>query len=145
MTIEHIYKLFLNCSGISIDTRTIKKDNIYFSINGAHFDGNQYASKAIENGAAYVVVDNINFYKKDDKKYILALNALETLQKLAAYHRQQLNTTVIAIAGSNGKTTTKELINAVLSQQYKVYATPGNFNNHIGLPLTLLGMSDNIE
>lgn len=136
MAIENIYALFLQHQTISTDTRKIGQGSIFFALKGPNFNANAFADEALQKGAAYAVIDETQ-YKKDDR-YILVDDALQTLQNLARYHRKQLSIPVIAIVGSNGKTTTKELITSVLSKQFNVLATPGNFNNHIGLPLTLL-------
>ena len=143
MNIEKIYKLFNNCAGISTDTRKIKKGYIFFALKGDNFNGNTFAYKAIENGASYTIIDEIE-YKKNDN-YILVNDVLETLQSLANYHRKQINIKILAITGTNGKTTTKELINAVLKEKYNIKSTAGNFNNHIGVPLTLLGFDKNLD
>jgi UDP-N-acetylmuramoyl-tripeptide--D-alanyl-D-alanine ligase len=136
--LEKIYQLYLQQKQkICTDTRKIVPDSIFFALKGANFDGNNYAIDAIQKGCSWAVVDNPDTALKSDK-CILVNDVLKTLQQLAQYHRKQWNKPVIAITGSNGKTTTKELIAAVLSQKYKVLSTPGNYNNHIGLPLTLL-------
>lgn len=138
-SIDNIYQLFRNSTGISTDTRTIKPNQIYFALKGTNFDGNTVAYKALENGAAYAVIDQPE-YKKNDA-YILVDDVLETLQQLALHHRKQVPLkALIAITGSNGKTTTKELVNAVLATTYKTHYTKGNLNNHIGIPITLLEM-----
>lgn len=116
---------------------------MFFALKGEHFNGNIYANKAIELGAKYALIDDAAY--NTSPKTILVDNVLETLQKLATFHRQYLKTTIVALTGSNGKTTTKELIHCVLSQKYKTTATIGNFNNHIGVPLTLLSMSHTTE
>ncbi|WP_341216590.1 UDP-N-acetylmuramoyl-tripeptide--D-alanyl-D-alanine ligase [uncultured Wocania sp.] len=143
MKIEQIHSFFLECNSVCTDTRKIHKDDIFFALKGDNFNGNIYAEQAIKKGAKYVIIDD-DKYKTSDKK-ILVNNALKTLQELAAYHRSFLNIPIIALTGSNGKTTTKELINVVLSQKYKTTATLGNLNNHIGVPLTLLSMNSNTE
>lgn len=137
MPIDQLYKFYQKSTGVSTDTRKIEHGNLFFALKGPSFNGNEYARKALELGAAYAVVDEEPFYT-DPEKYILVPNALEALQNLAAYHREQLSIPIIAIAGSNGKTTTKELLRAVLETSYSTFATPGNFNNEIGLPLALL-------
>lgn len=142
MTIEALHKLFLESSGISTDTRKINKNNLFFALKGENFDGNTYAKKAIESGASYAIIDNPEF---NTTGTILVKDVLECLQQLATFHRNHLKTPIIALTGSNGKTTTKELINAVLSQNYKTTATIGNLNNHIGVPLTLLSMTKDTE
>jgi UDP-N-acetylmuramoyl-tripeptide--D-alanyl-D-alanine ligase len=136
MTIEQFYKIFLQHPIISTDTRKIEKNSIFFALKGERFNANTFAEQALEQGAAYAVIDEID-YKKSDK-FVLVDDVLTFLQNLAKYHRQQLKIPVIAIVGSNGKTTTKELIHSVLSEKFVTLSTPGNFNNHIGLPLTLL-------
>ena len=136
-TIQDIHNVFLDCSGVSIDSRKIETGNCFFAIKGPRFDGNQFAHSAIKNGARYAVVDDPSVVISD--QYILVENGLITLQELAAYHRLKFqNLSVIVIAGSNGKTTTKELTSAILSQSFNVLSTKGNLNNHIGVPLTLL-------
>jgi UDP-N-acetylmuramoyl-tripeptide--D-alanyl-D-alanine ligase len=142
--IEKLYQLFLNSGcNVQTDTRLIKKGDVFFALRGERFDGNDFAQSALNIGASVVVVDralNLN-----DDRVLNVENTLKTLQELALYHKQKSGVKVIGIAGSNGKTTTKELMSAVLSQQYNVYATPGNFNNHIGVPLTLLGIKPGVE
>ena len=141
MTTSQLYDVFLKCKGVSTDTRTISKGNLFFSLKGDNFDGNQYALKAIEKGAKYAVIDDETI---NNPNFIKVKNVLSSLQKLAKHHRLQLNNTkFIAITGSNGKTTTKELIKAVLAKNYVTTSTKGNLNNHIGVPLTLLGISEN--
>ena len=143
MKIEELHKIFLKSKGIAIDTRKIIKDSIFFAIKGEKFDANTFTKEALNNGASYVVIDNKDFFI--DQRTILVNNVLKTLQELAKYHRIYLNIPIIALTGSNGKTTTKELINQVLSQKYTTKATIGNLNNHIGVPLTLLSFSKNTE
>lgn len=139
MKIEKIHTLFLNCNQkIYTDTRKPLFGGMFFALKGPGFNGNNFASLALEQGASFVVVDEHT--DTPDTQTILVSSVLETLQKLAYFHRMQSSAEFIAIGGSNGKTTTKELLNKVLSLQYNVHATPGNFNNHIGLPLTLLSM-----
>ena len=137
MDIKKIYNAFLNSNGISTDTRTLKKGELFFALNGPNFNGNHFAKNALEKGASFVVVDN-NDSIDLSSKVLVVNNSLKTLQDLATYHRKKINTPIIAITGSNGKTTTKELIREVLSKSYKVLATEGNLNNNIGVPLTLL-------
>jgi len=139
MRIEQLHKIFLQSSGIATDTRKISKNKLFFALKGNNFDGNKFAIKAIEQGASFSIIDNKKFYK--DEKTILVDNVLKTLQKLAIFHREYLNLPIIAITGTNGKTTTKELIREVLSKKFNVSATKGNFNNHIGVPLTILSMN----
>jgi len=144
MTIENLHKLYLQSTGISTDTRKIIKGNIFFALKGENFNGNLFAEKAIELGASYAVVDEKQF-SNNNGKTILFTNVLKTLQELANYHRNFLKTPIIALTGSNGKTTTKELINSVLKEKYITIATQGNLNNHIGVPLTLLSMNKDTE
>jgi UDP-N-acetylmuramoyl-tripeptide--D-alanyl-D-alanine ligase len=139
MSIEQLYELFTSCSEVTIDSRRCTAGALFFSIKGDTFDGNQFALKALENGCRYAVIDDPQ-YAVDDR-FIVVENALVQLQKLAHYHRLQLNIPVIAITGTNGKTTTKELIASVLNQQFNTWYTQGNLNNHIGVPLTLLQLN----
>ena len=138
-----LYDIYKQHPIISTDTRSIAKDSIFFALKGANFNGNTFAEKALELGAAYVVVDEKE-YKLNDR-CILVDDVLKSLQDLANYHRSKLKIPFIGITGSNGKTTSKELLNAVLSRKYKTLATKGNLNNHIGVPLTLLSITDDIE
>ncbi|MFQ3181197.1 MAG: UDP-N-acetylmuramoyl-tripeptide--D-alanyl-D-alanine ligase [Polaribacter sp.] len=143
MKINRIYALYTKHYLVDTDTRTIRKNTLFFALKGAHFNGNKFASDALENGADYAIIDEKAFQIND--KTILVANVLDTLQKLAHYHRLQLKAPIIALTGSNGKTTTKELINCVLSEKYNTTATKGNLNNHIGVPLTLLSMTPKTE
>jgi len=129
--------------GVSIDTRTIEKDNLFFALSGPNFNANQFAEEALNKGAAYAVVDDEKYVTND--RIILAEDSLKALQDLAAFHRCRFKRPVIGITGSNGKTTTKELITRVLSKKYTVHATKGNYNNHIGVPLTLLHIHPQVE
>src|SRR5690606_17598550 len=129
MTIENIYNLYLKSRSVSTDTRKIKSGDIFFALKGPNFDANAFASKALDAGAAFAVVDDEKY--KLNEQYILVDDVLKTLQLLANHHRRQLDIPVIGITGSNGKTTTKELLKSVLSTTYKTYATLGNLNNHI--------------
>lgn len=144
MKIETLHQYFLESTGVCTDTRKIKKGCLFFALKGENFDGNNFTKQAIEAGAYKVVIDAINQHQNTGKT-ILTKDSLTLLQKLATYHRKHLNTNIIALTGSNGKTTTKELINAVLSQKYNTTATVGNLNNHIGVPLTLLKMTKETE
>lgn len=143
MTIQEIHQVFLKCTSISIDTRKIHPNSLFVAITGEKFDANTFAKEALEKGAQFVIIDNSNFYIDD--RTILVKNSLETLQTLAKFHRQYLKLPIIALTGSNGKTTTKELINIVLAKKYKTKATFGNLNNHIGVPLTLLSFDNSTE
>jgi UDP-N-acetylmuramoyl-tripeptide--D-alanyl-D-alanine ligase len=143
MTIEQLYAIYIEHPAISTDTRKIAPGSIFFALKGDKFDANTFAGQAIAAGAAYAVIDNATY--QTFAQHILVDDVLTTLQALAKYHRSQLNIPVIGLTGSNGKTTTKELINSVLSQHYKTYATIGNLNNHIGVPLTLLAIKNDVE
>lgn len=136
-----LFSPFYSSSGICTDTRSIKKDSLFICIKGENFDGNTFASKALENGAKHVVVDNAAYFS-DQTNMTLVDNSVQYLQNLANYHRNKFDIPVIGITGSNGKTTSKELINAVLSKKYNVLATEGNLNNHLGVPFTLLRLTE---
>ncbi|MDI9355970.1 MAG: UDP-N-acetylmuramoyl-tripeptide--D-alanyl-D-alanine ligase [Chitinophagaceae bacterium] len=142
-TPQTIYDVFLASTGISTDTRTLQKGSLFFCLSGKNFNGNTFAEEAIQKGASYCIIDDAKFQK--DERYILVENALKTLQDIAHIHRKKWGKRVIAITGSNGKTTTKNLITAVLSQKYSVLSTQGNLNNHIGVPLTLLQLKPKHE
>ena len=143
MKIDELHKLFLENPNISTDTRKIQPGDIFFALKGDNFNGNSYSALALEKGASYVILDDKKF--RINEKTLVVDDVLETLQKLANYHRNYCNVKVIGLTGSNGKTTTKELINAVLSKKYKTIATKGNLNNHIGVPLTLLSIKEDTE
>jgi len=136
MSIEELYGIFKKHPVICTDTRNIAKDAVFFALKGGTFNGNSFADEALGKGAACVVIDEAQ-YKKDDR-FIIVTNVLESLQHLANFHRRQLKCPVIAITGSNGKTTTKELISRVLAKKFRTHFTKGNLNNHIGVPLTIL-------
>jgi UDP-N-acetylmuramoyl-tripeptide--D-alanyl-D-alanine ligase len=138
-----IHNYFLQTTGIATDNRKINTDNLFVALKGDNFNGNKFAFSALESGAKYAIIDEAEY--KIDERFILVENSLTALQQLANYHRNQLNITIIGLTGSNGKTTTKELINAVLSQKFKTKATVGNLNNHIGVPLTLLSFDTTTE
>jgi len=141
VTIEHLYSIFTQSAGVSTDTRSIRKDSIFFALKGDNFDGNKFADDALAKGASHVVCDNPSFIK--DERYLLTNNVLDCLQRLAKYHRLQLNRCKwLSITGSNGKTTSKELIAKVLAKKYNVVFTKGNLNNHIGVPLTILSIKE---
>ncbi|WKN42227.1 UDP-N-acetylmuramoyl-tripeptide--D-alanyl-D-alanine ligase [Tunicatimonas pelagia] len=142
-TTEELYKVFLRCGKVSTDTRKIESDSMFFALKGANFNGNQFADEALEKGASYAVIDETEF--QQDERFLLVEDVLTALQELAHHHRMQLDIPVIGINGTNGKTTTKELLHAVLSQKYQTLATKGNLNNHIGVPLTLLEITKDIE
>lgn len=143
MSIQDFYETyFVKYPHVSTDTRTISKDSIFVALKGANFDGNQYALQAIEAGAICAVVDDVSL---QSEKCVVVDDTLKFLQDLAHYHRLQLNIPVIGITGTNGKTTTKELVSTVLAKKYKVEYTRGNLNNHIGVPMTLLSITKDIE
>ena len=143
MKIKDLYEIYKSHSVISTDTRTIENGCLFFALKGENFNGNKYAKDALKKGAAYVIIDEEKFKKSDN--YILVDDVLQTLQDLANYHRKQLSIPFIGITGTNGKTTTKEFINAVLDKKYKTAYTKGNLNNHIGVPLTLLSIPNDCE
>ncbi len=143
MKIADLYKLYAKNFLVDTDSRSIRKGSIFFALSGPNFNGNKFAEDALKKGADYAVIDDEKF--NTSNKTILVKNTLETLQKLANYHRKKLNIPIIALTGSNGKTTTKELINSILSKKYNTVATKGNLNNHIGVPLTLLSMTSATE
>ena len=138
-TTKQLYQIYLQHPVISTDTRKIAPGSLFFALKGEKFDANTFAEQAIASGAAYAVIDNPEYQKGD--RYLLVEDVLAALQDLARYHRRQLTIPVIGLTGTNGKTTTKELINAVLSQHFNTYATQGNLNNHIGVPLTILSIN----
>jgi UDP-N-acetylmuramoyl-tripeptide--D-alanyl-D-alanine ligase len=141
--IEQLYEKYCAHPEVITDTRKLKVGGIYFALRGGNFDGNKFAAAAIAGGAAYAVIDDAQYAA--DERYIVVADVLETLQALARHHRRQCAVPVIAITGSNGKTTTKELVAAVLAAKYTTYATEGNLNNHIGVPLTLLRVKKDVE
>jgi UDP-N-acetylmuramoyl-tripeptide--D-alanyl-D-alanine ligase len=143
MTIEQIYKLFKAHQNVITDSRKIEKGCLFFALKGDKFNGNQFAAEALNKGATFAFVDEQEY--KTSEKTIFVENVLHTLQALANFHRKQLGIPILGITGSNGKTTTKELISAILTEKYKVAFTKGNLNNHIGVPLTLLSMNKNNE
>jgi len=143
MKIDHIYQLFEQSSGVCTDTRSLDENQLFFALKGPSFNGDDFALKAIKNGALYAIVSE--HCKEKNDKIIPVSDPLKTLQDLAKFHRDRLEIPVIGLTGSNGKTTTKELINAVLSSEYKTLCTQGNLNNHIGVPLTLLELQPSHE
>ncbi|WP_425637217.1 UDP-N-acetylmuramoyl-tripeptide--D-alanyl-D-alanine ligase [Algoriphagus yeomjeoni] len=142
MNLSILYTLFKKSTGVSTDTRKIEKGNLFFALKGPNFDANAFAPKALEMGASVVVIDDITHFVEDDERYFLAEDCLKMLQDLANHHRKQLDIPIIGLTGSNGKTTSKELMKAVLSKKFKTAATVGNLNNHIGVPLTLLSITE---
>lgn len=143
MELNQIHHLFLESSGTSTDTRNIKQNFLFFALKGDNFNGNTFAHQALKRGARYAIIDEA--VQPTDERFILVTDVLETLQALARFHREQLGLSIIALTGSNGKTTTKELIHAVLKPHFKTVATVGNLNNHIGVPLTLLSMTTDTQ
>lgn len=140
---EKIFQLFLRYPLISTDTRKVLPNSIYFALKGENFDGNAFAAEALDSGAKYAIIDNKEYKSKEN--IIVVDNVLNTLQELASNYRKYLEIPIIGITGTNGKTTTKELTNAVLSRKFKIIATQGNLNNHIGVPLTILGIPTETE
>lgn len=145
MDIQQLYTLFQACSGVSTDTRQIVKDSLFFALKGASFNGNAFAKQAIDGGCRYAVIDEPEYLDEQYPQIILVDHCLKALQDLAAEHRRRWGKTVIGITGTNGKTTTKELIAAVLQMGYDTLYTQGNLNNHIGVPLTLLQLKPHHE
>lgn len=143
MKIEELYQKFVETGKVSTDTRNIRTGALFFALKGEKFNANEFAAKALEAGASYVVIDDPKFRVND--RCILVEDVLMTLQDLARFHRNQLKIPVIGLTGSNGKTTSKELTSAALKKKYKTYATQGNLNNHIGVPLTLLSIDTSYE
>lgn len=143
VTTSVLYQHYLNCTGVSIDSRSIKEGELFFALTGPNFDGHQYIENALADGASNAVIANIVYHIEG--KTILVDNVEESLQNLAKYHRMHLTIPVVALTGSNGKTTTKELTHAALSTKFNVYATAGNLNNHLGVPLSILRITDDHE
>ena len=141
--IENLYSKYLKSSGVSTDTRTIQKGNIWIALKGPNFNANKFTQQALDKGASLVVIDDPEYQLEQNT--LLVEDGLLALQQLANHHRNQLNIPFLAITGSNGKTTTKELVRDVLSKKFKVHATQGNFNNHIGVPLTILQIDHSVE
>jgi UDP-N-acetylmuramoyl-tripeptide--D-alanyl-D-alanine ligase len=143
MEIKKIYQKYCESHLISTDTRKITPGSVFFALKGEKFNANEFAKEALSKGASYAVVDEEKYATND--RIILVDNVLETLQKVARHHRDQLTIPVIGLTGSNGKTTSKELVNAVLSKKFKTFATKGNLNNHIGVPLSILSIDSSVE
>ncbi|MGB0931792.1 MAG: UDP-N-acetylmuramoyl-tripeptide--D-alanyl-D-alanine ligase [Chitinophagales bacterium] len=143
LTIQKLYDYLKQTNHICTDSRKAKPGDLFFALKGPNFDGNRYAEQALKQGAAYAVIDGPDFQK--DKRYLLVEDTLKSLQELATYHLKQVKPICIAITGTNGKTTTKELVKAVLSSTYRTQATKGNLNNHIGVPLTLLALEKDTQ
>src|ERR1700736_6495503 len=155
MTIEHLYQIYLHHPSVVTDTRQLRQGDLFFALKGPNFNGNAFAIRALELGAAYAIIDEAPDQARGGSptdrasdgsdRLIRVPNVLQTLQDLALHHRGQFNIPFIAITGSNGKTTTKELVHAVLSSTYLTYTTKGNLNNHIGIPLTILSVRPDAE
>lgn len=145
MTTEAILDLFHQCKSVSTDTRKVQPDDLFFALKGDRFDGNQFAQQALDQGARAVVIDDPAYLVAGDPRYHLVADSLRALQDLGRARRREFSIPFLGITGSNGKTTTKELIYSVLQTEKSVYATPGNFNNHIGVPLTLLGLPNELD
>ena len=143
MEIHEIHKLFLKCSSVSIDTRTITQNSFFIAIKGERYDANIFAKEALNSGAAYVIIDNKDYYI--DNRTILVNDSLKFLQELSKFHRHYIKIPILAITGSNGKTTTKEIVHKVLLKKFDCKATIGNLNNHIGVPLTLLSFNEETQ
>ena len=143
METASLHEIFLKSTGVTTDTRKIADNHLFFALNGDHFNGNEFAKQALEKGASYAVIDDAKYQSGD--RTILVQDSMVALQELAKFHRQYLNLPILSLTGSNGKTTTKELLKAVLSKKFKTVATTGNLNNHIGVPLTLLSMDQTTE
>ena len=145
MEIEELYNRFTECNGLTTDSRHCPEDSMFLALKGETFNGNTFAAQSLTQGCRYAVVDEPQYASPENPRIILVDNCLETLQKLANYHRRRLGTRMIGVTGTNGKTTTKELIATVLGEKFKVLYTQGNFNNHIGVPLTLLRLKPEHE
>ena len=146
ISISDLYEIYKSYPQVQTDTRQLKKGDLYFALKGPNFNGNEFALQALEQGAAYSIVDEpVDASEQLQKRILLVEDVLSSLQALAKFHRAQFNIPFIAITGSNGKTTTKELVAAVLSSHYKIYTTKGNLNNHIGVPLTLLSIQQDAQ
>jgi UDP-N-acetylmuramoyl-tripeptide--D-alanyl-D-alanine ligase len=143
MTMDSLYSIYRKHPSVQTDTRRLAPGDLYFALKGPHFNGNAFATRAIEMGAAYAVIDEAPY--SVEGRTILVDDVLKTLQELARHHRRQFSIPFLAITGSNGKTTTKELIHAVLSSTHRTYTTEGNLNNHIGVPLTILKIREDAE
>src|SRR3954464_12571496 len=144
MNIDQLYEIYKKHTSIQTDTRQLKDGDLFFALKGPNFNGNSYAAGALEKGAAFAVIDEEAYYTQPDKM-MLTTDVLNALQQLALRHRQELRIPFLAITGTNGKTTTKELVSAVLSSTFKTTATAGNLNNHIGVPLTILRIPADAE
>lgn len=139
--VKTLYHCFMQSRGVTTDTRRCESGMMFFALRGENFDGNAYTAKALELGCSYVVIDNPHYNVEGDERVLLVDDVLTTLQQLARHHRRQLGTPIIGVTGTNGKTTTKELVATVLAKKYAILYTQGNLNNHIGVPLTLLNLT----
>ena len=144
MDTKKLYSLFTSSSGVSIDTRNLISDQIFFSLKGENFNGNHFALEALDKGACYSIIDDKSILDKNPN-LIYVEDSLKALQKLSSYHRSQYDTKIIGVTGSNGKTTTKNLIYSILSQKYNVIKTKGNLNNHIGVPISLFDINEDVD
>ena len=144
MDTKKLYSLFTSSSGVSIDTRNLISDQIFFSLKGENFNGNHFALEALDKGACYSIIDDKSILDKNPN-LIYVEDSLKALQKLSSYHRSQYDTKIIGVTGSNGKTTTKNLICSILSQKYNVIKTKGNLNNHIGVPISLFDINEEVD
>lgn len=138
MKLAALYQIFQQCQSVTTDSRNCPAGSLFIALKGASFNGNAFAGLALDSGCAYAIIDEAEYAVEGDRRYILVDNCLQTMQQLANYHRRQLGTRIIGITGTNGKTTTKELMSAVLCKAHNVLYTSGNLNNHIGVPITLL-------
>ena len=144
MDTKKLYSLFTSSNGVSIDSRNLISDQIFFSLKGENFNGNHFALEALDKGASYSIIDDISILNKNPN-LIYVKDSLKALQKLSSYHRSQYDTKIIGVTGSNGKTTTKNLIYSILSQKYNVIKTKGNLNNHIGVPISLFDINEDVD
>ena len=144
METKNLYSLFTSSKGVSVDTRNLIRGQIFFSLKGENFNGNNFALEALDKGASYSVIDDKSILNKN-QNLIYVDDSLKSLQELSSYHRSQFDTKIIGVTGSNGKTTTKNLIHSILSQKYNVIKTKGNLNNHIGVPLSLFGINEEVD
>ena len=144
-TITSLYDFFTECGQVTTDSRNCPEGSMFIALKGGNFNGNAFAEQALQKGCRYAVVDEPEYAQKDDPRILLVEDCLKALQELANYYRRQLGTRIIGITGTNGKTTTKELIATVLGRKYNVLYTQGNLNNHIGVPLTLLRLKPEHE
>ena len=144
METKNLYSLFTSSNGVSIDTRNLIRGQIFFSLKGVNFNGNNFAIEALDKGASYSVIDDKSILNKN-QNLIYVDDSLKSLQELSSYHRSQFDTKIIGVTGSNGKTTTKNLVHSILSQKYNVIKTKGNLNNHIGVPLSLFDINEEVD